>query len=208
MYRRQDKPLPAEAVSVILSPFAATSYMKRAKAMLLDVLPSRLPTALDFYGSFHGLDVSWYNEPIQTNGKQVAAALTGWDVQADDVYGMKWMEPDEMIIREARRDYLYYDSEQLIFAGSHRAAQYWVYKGGALQGVLPFSMIDYQIERSNTIDFFHYAHLAEGILDHAFFTAPERQALPFLDPRHQRYRKATTLVYINPYFSSEAAGGR
>lgn len=208
MYRRQDKPLPAEAIPVILSPFSSTSYMKRANAMLRDVLPSRLPTALDLYGAFHGLELSWYDEPLQEQAQQVVTSLTGWPVQTNDVYGMRWMEPDEVIVREFRRDYLYYDSEQLIFAGSHRAAQYWVYKAGTLQGILPFSMIDYERERQGVIDITHYSHLAEGILDHAFFTDRERQALLFLDPRHQRYRKATTLIYISPNFSYEAAGGQ
>src|SRR6266702_1896095 len=130
--------------------------------------------------------------------------LLGCSVPYENVYAMDYLDADELLFREYRRDWFYHDYEHTHYACSHRASQFWMYKRGSLRGVISFSLVDYeepQLSHHN----FHHARLAEGVLDHAFFSDKQRRPILSLDPRQSLFRTSLPLVYISPQFSIEQA---
>ncbi|SRR6266571_1159513 len=204
LYRERDKPLSADTIVALLEPLAGTSFFNRLKQAITDTIPFKQPGALDLYSALYHRVIDAYNDP-----KRIAEAtacllqLSGCSVPYEHVYAMDYLDTDELLFREYRRDWLYHDYGHTQYAGSHRASQFWMYKRGSLRGVLSFSLVDYEEPLSHQN--FHHASLAEGVVDHAFFADKERRPIPSLDPRQSLFRTGLPLVYISPQFAIEQA---
>jgi hypothetical protein len=205
LYREQDKPLNTDTILATLEPLAGTSFFKRLMQALSEAIPVKRPAALDLYGAFYYRVLDAWHDPQRTDeAVRYVAQLSGCSVPRENVYAMDYLEADELLLREYRRDWLYHDYDHSHYAGSLRASQFWLYKGGALRGTIGFSLVDYE-EPAYSHNFFHHAILAEGMLDHSFFTDRTRRPIPALDPRQSLFRTSLPLVYISPHFSLERA---
>ena len=203
MYREKDKPLNADTILATLAPLAGTSFFKRMMQELAEIIPVRPPTALDLYGAlYHRVIDTWVWKDAQRidEATRCTFQLSGLNVPSENVYATEWIEPDELMLREYRRDWLYHDYNHRHNAASHRASQFHFYKRGSLRGVLSFSLLDYEDLR-----FFHHAILEEGVLAHTFFTDKKRSPIPSLDPRQFLFQTSLPLVYVSPQFSLEKA---
>jgi hypothetical protein len=203
LYREQDKPLNADTILATLEPLAGTSFFQRLMQALSEAIPVKQPDALDLYVAFYYRVLDAWQDPQRTDEAiRCVAQLSGFRVPRENVYAMDYLEADELLLREYRRDWLYYDYDHSHYAGSHRASQFWMYKRGDLRSILTFSLVDYE-EPPLSHRFFHHAILAEGTLDHAFFTDKTRRPMLSLDPRQSLFRTSLPLLYISPQFSIE-----
>jgi hypothetical protein len=208
MYERKDTPLNADTILAILAPLAGTSFLKHATE-ILGSLTERQPIhaldlALMFYGAFADTLKS-------TDDKQQEDAiiclyhLAGFSVPLDAVHTMKYMEPDELLAREYRSDFLYDNLDKQHLAGTHRAIQFRFYKAGVYRHMLSVSMIEYQ-EEDRRLRIF--TQLSEGMKPHRFFSDVEQPPLPFVDPRQTSFLRTSPLLFIGQQFSFEKAQPR
>lgn len=205
MYREQDKPLNADTILSLLEPLAGTSFLQHATD-ILDSLTERQPVhaldlALIFYGAFDDTAKS------RDDHQQEAAItclyhLSGFSVPLDAVYTMKYMEPDELLAREFRSDFLYHDLEKQHLAGAHRAIQFRCYKAGTHRQTFSVSMVEYQDDNR---EMHMFTQLSEGNHPHRFFGDDNSVPLPFLDPRQSSFLRTSPLLFISPHFSFEQA---
>jgi hypothetical protein len=145
LYREQDKPLNTDTILATLEPLAGTSFFKRLMQALSEAIPVKRPAALDLYGAFYYRVLDAWHDPQRTDeAVRYVAQLSGCSVPRENVYAMDYLEADELLLREYRRDWLYHDYDHSHYAGSLRASQFWLYKGGALRGTIGFSLVDYE----------------------------------------------------------------
>jgi hypothetical protein len=204
MYQQKDTPLNADTILATLEPLAGTSFFKRLMQALAETIPVKQPDALDLYGALYYRVLDTWKDPKRIDeATRCMFQLSGLSVPFENVYPMDWIEEDELMFREYRRDWLYHDYEHRHYAGSHRTSQFRFYQRGSLRGVLSFSLHDYE-----DLHFSHHATLAEGVLDHAFFSDRKRRPLLSLDPRQSLFITSLPLVYVSPQFSLEKAQPR
>lgn len=205
LYERKDTSLTADTILATLTPLAGTSFLKHATEVigsLTERQPIRaLDLALIFYGAFADTLKST-DDQQQEDAIICLYHLAGFSVPLDAVHTMKYMEPDELLAREFRSDFLYHDVDKQQVAGTHRAIQFRFYKAGVHRHTLSVSMVEYQDDQRKMHIF---TQLSEGNKPHRFFSDVEQPPVPFVDPRQTSFLRTSPLLYISPRFSIEQA---
>jgi hypothetical protein len=208
LYQQHDQPLNADTIRATLEPLAGTSFLTHATEILHITKPGEPIHALDLYLIFNGAFDDLEACTTGTQAVDAAAclyALSSFRVPLEMIHTMKWMAADELLAREQRCDYLYYDPDKTRPAGWHTATQFRFYKAGTHRRTLSVSQIEYQDE---TGTFHSFTQLSEGILTKSFFSDAHRPPLPFVDPRQSRFFYTLPLVCISPQFSIAEAQPR
>lgn len=212
-YIRAEKPLDGLLLFHLLEPLAGTSFLTTAtQGLRLHIAEKRFESEKrlypnDLFRVFYGPDYHEQVERVQdgTRLDEATIALHSLSTHAiglDQIKTLPWLEEDEMMLRQARSDFIYHDRTRTQSAFTHIASQWQFYKRGSHLLTIPESRISYQDEAGT---YYKHAIMPDGFQDSRFFLDGRQRAYIALPLEQQEFKKGHRMLFISPRFSFDAA---